>query len=131
MGLIYLDSCLLICLVEQDSERGARVAEAIAVHAEAEFAISPLVRLECLVRPLRDADVVLLRRYESMFTQTTALPMDDPVFDDAAHLRARYGLRTPDALHLSCAKRHGCTALWTNDARLARAGTGLALNVLD
>ena len=130
MGLIYFDSCLLTYLVEQDPTRGTAVVAAIAAHADAVFAISSLVRLECRARPLRDADVALLRRYESTFAQMTTLPMDEPVFEDAAHLRARFGLRTPDALHLACAKRHGCTALWTNDARLGRAGAGLALNVL-
>ena len=39
-------------------------------------------------------------------------------------------LRTPDALHLAAAQVHGCSALWTNDSRLAVAGRGLAVDVL-
>jgi len=53
--------------------------------------------------------------------------MPPAVYDGAAELRARYGLRTPDALHLACAQHHGCQALWTNDDRLARASHGLAV----
>ncbi|MBC7648600.1 MAG: type II toxin-antitoxin system VapC family toxin, partial [Vitreoscilla sp.] len=52
------------------------------------------------------------------------------IFLQAAMLRARFGLKTPDALHLACAQHHGCTALWTNDERLAQAGHGLARSVL-
>jgi len=56
--------------------------------------------------------------------------MPDPVYLHAARLRAHFGLRTPDALHLACAQHHGCDALWTNDDRLAQAAHGLALNLL-
>jgi len=45
-------------------------------------------------------------------------------------LRVRFGLRTPDALHLSCAQYHRCDELWTNDGRFSRASGGLARNVL-
>ena len=48
----------------------------------------------------------------------------------AAMLRARWGLKTPDAVHLACAQHHGCDALWTNDDRLARASHGMASDVL-
>ncbi|MBP8803259.1 MAG: PIN domain-containing protein [Pseudoxanthomonas sp.] len=48
----------------------------------------------------------------------------------AAHLRAHFGLKTPDALHLAAAQHHRCQALWTNDERLSKAGHGLAVNVL-
>ena len=43
---------------------------------------------------------------------------------------ARFGIKTPDALHLATAIGHGCAALWTADDRLQRAGHGLAVNVL-
>ncbi|MBK9656698.1 MAG: PIN domain-containing protein [Rhodanobacteraceae bacterium] len=53
------------------------------------------------------------------------------MFDLGAHLRARFALKPPDALHLACAQFHGCDELWTNDARLAQAAHGLARNVID
>ena len=59
-----------------------------------------------------------------------SLALPEAVFLAAAQLRARFGLRTPDALHLACAQHHGCDALWTNDDRLASAGHGLARNVV-
>ena len=42
-------------------------------------------------------------------------------FDMATELRARYGLKTPDALHLAAAIASDCEELWTNDQRLVRA----------
>lgn len=127
--MIYLDSCLLVYLVEEHPERADPVRQAIAADADQPFAISPLVRMECLVRPLRDGDLALAKRFGTAFERFVSLPLDDEAFGLATALRARFSLKTPDALHLACAQRHGCTALWTNDARLSRAAHGLAIDV--
>jgi uncharacterized protein len=73
---------------------------------------------------------LLERAYSQLFDQFALLPISDPVYLHAARLRAHFGLRTPDALHLACAQHHGCDALWTNDDRLAESSRGLALNIL-
>ncbi|MEN8719811.1 MAG: type II toxin-antitoxin system VapC family toxin [Oceanococcaceae bacterium] len=130
MGLIYLDTCLVIYLFEDVANHGARLREQIAVRPETQWAISPLVSMECLVGPLRSGDIVLQRHYEEGLRQLRVLPLSEPVFLQAAALRARFGLRTPDALHLAAAQHHRCEALWTNDDRLAEAARGLAVNPL-
>lgn len=130
MGLIYLDACLLIYLIERHPLWGNEVAALIDRCDQANFAISPLVKCECLVGPLKRGDPVLHRAYLALFGHLVSLAMPEQVYVDAAGLRARFGLRTPDALHLACAQHHGCTALWTNDDRLARASHGLARNIL-
>lgn len=79
---------------------------------------------------MRDANVVVQRYFEHSFENFISLPMPDGVYGLATQLRARFNLKTPDALHLGCAQFHGCDALWTNDDRLAQAGHGLAVNVL-
>lgn len=127
--MIYLDSCLLIYAVERDPVFGERTVAALAAETEQGFAISPLVKLECLVKPIKDGNVAAQRYYEGTFGRLIQLPVPESVFLAAAQLRARFGLRTPDALHLACAQIHGCDALWTNDDRLARAGHGLARNI--
>lgn len=129
MGLIYLDSCLLIYLVERHPALGARVAAALANATEARFGISPLVKCECLVGVFKRGDAVLERAYADLFGTLMLLDMPEPVFLRAAELRARFGLRTPDALHLACARHHGCDELWTNDDRLAQASAGLARRI--
>ena len=124
MGLIYLDTCLLIYLVEAHPTFGPKVRAAMKRVGEARFAISPMVKLECLVAPQKRGDLVLQRGYESLFLRFENLPLPETVFLQAAHLRARFGLKTPDALHLACAQHHGCGALWTNMSASRRPGTG-------
>ncbi len=130
MGLIYLDSCLLIYAIENHPAWAGRLRKTMARQAAGSFAISPLVKLECLVKPMKTGDLALQHRYEAGLAQFVQLPMPETVFVQAAQLRARFGIKTPDALHLACAQHHGCSALWTNDERLAVAAHGLAWNML-
>ena len=130
MGLIYLDACLLIYAIEEHPVWANDVRAALKNEPDARFAISPLIKMECLVKPLKTGDIAMQRRYEAGLNEFVQLPISETVFLQAAMLRARFGLKTPDALHLACAQHHGCTALWTNDDRLAQAGHGLARNIL-
>lgn len=91
MGLIYLDSCLLIYLVERDPVRAPRVRRAIAENSDDSFAVSALVRLECLVYPLRSGDLCLQRRYDGALERLRWLQLSDDVYELAAMLRARHG----------------------------------------
>jgi predicted nucleic acid-binding protein len=130
VGLIYLDACLVIYLTERHARWDEPVADAIAQTEKARFGISPLVKCECLVGPIKRGDPVLQRAYIELFEQFAPLDMLEPVYLQAAQLRGHFGLRTPDALHLACAQHHGCGALWTNDDRQAQASHGLARNIL-
>jgi len=128
--LIYLDACLLIYLVEHHPRWGEPVATAMAQSDEARFGISPLVKCECLLGPHKRGDPVLQRAYTDLFGLLASLAMPEPVYLQAAQLRARFGLKTPDAPHLACAQHHRCDALWTNDDRLTQASQGLARRIL-
>jgi len=127
--MIYLDSCIVIYLVEKHPEFYPRLDEKFREHAQIGLAVSPLVILECLVGPLKREDDALKARFERFFAAVTALPQDEVVFRKAAELRARFGIKTPDALHLSTAEHYGCTQLWTNDDRLAGV-SALGVNIL-
>jgi len=94
-----------------------------------EFAISGLVMMKFLVGPIKRDDLGSRSRYDRYLAEFVQLPIDRPVFIDAAELRARHGLKTPDALHLATALSGGCMALWTNDQRLARAAGSFAVNI--
>ena len=133
-GLINLDACLLIYLIENDRLRAPAILAAMSAASSGEtphgFAVSPLVKMECLVKPLKSADFVLQARYEESLSLFVQLPMPEAVFLQAAKLRASFGLKTADTMHLACAQHHHCAALWTNDNRLAQAGHGLAVNIV-
>jgi predicted nucleic acid-binding protein len=126
VGLIYLDSCLVIYLVER---QGKAVAAAVSEAGERRFGVSPLVKCECLVGPIKRGDPILRQAYSDMFGTLLTLDMLEPIYLQAAELRAQFGLRTPDALHLACARHHGYDVLWTNDDRLALASRGLARRI--
>ena len=128
--MIYLDSCILIYAVEDDGERGTAIRQRLAVAGETVVAISPLVKLECLVGPLRGDNLALHDHYLQAFERFAFVELGEQQYLRAAELRARHGLRTPDALHLAMAQLSGCDQLWTNDSRLAAASHGLAVDVL-
>ena len=130
MGLIYVDACLLIYLVERHPRWGEGVSKAMSNAVDAQFGISPLVKFECMVGPAKRGDPVLERAYTDVFDLFVPLAMPDSVYLQAAQLRARFGLKSPDALHLATAQHHRCEALWTNDKRLNQASHGLARVIL-
>ena len=128
--MIYLDSCLLIYAVERTPVLGERIMTLMAGVSENRFAISALVKCECLVIPLRRDDRLLEKLYRETFARFVTLDMPEEVYLRAAELRARARLKTPDALHLACAQHYRCEALWTNDDRLNKASRGLARDIL-
>ncbi len=65
-----------------------------------------------------------------LFQRNLLISMPEAVFLNAARLRARNNIKTPDALHLATARFHGCTALWTNDDRLLNVAPDFVCNVL-
>jgi predicted nucleic acid-binding protein len=127
--VIYADSNVLVYLLEDHGEHGDAVRRRFA-ETTTGIAVSPLVSMECRVAPLRRGDTLLARRYEQLIEGLTMLELDHAVYRDAAALRARYGLSTIDALHLSTAQFHVCEAFWTYDRRLAAAAGGLAIEVI-
>ncbi len=127
--MIYLDSCIVIYLVEKHPTFYSSIEKQFRQNAREGFAISPLVILESTVGPLKRGDTMLEKRFEQFFAATTSLDLDEAVFRKAAEKRAQFGLKTPDALHLSVAETYGCSQVWTNDDRLAKVAP-LAVNIL-
>jgi predicted nucleic acid-binding protein len=83
---------------------------------------SRLSRLECRVKPLRDADTKLLADYEAFFTarRLVTAELHADVIEQATELRAKYGFKTPDALHLATAVVAQADVFLTGDAALAK-----------
>ncbi|BDI03514.1 type II toxin-antitoxin system VapC family toxin [Sphaerotilus microaerophilus] len=131
MRRAYLDACLLIYLVEGGHPPALAARQWVARQSNVQLCVSPLVRLEALVKPLRSGDAPLVQAYEQALAGQLWLPMDDAVFGRALILRAEQGLKTPDALHLATALQNGCTEFWTNDNRLRSAAGAMAVNVFE
>lgn len=127
--MIYVDSCILIYAVEDEGQRGDAVRQQLADAGDEVVAISSLVTMECLTGPLRNENLVLRDHYIRSLKLFKRLSVDEDQFIRAAELKARFGLKTPDALHLAAAQTHGCDSFWTNDNRLGAAAAGLDLRV--
>jgi len=129
-GLVYLDACLVIYFIEQHPRFGPVITQAIEADANMLFCISPLVEMECLVHPLRQANLAMIERYEMFFQDYVRLEITPAIYRKGAEFRAQYALKPPDALHLAIAQHHGCCGFWTNDNRLNSIAAQLAVNVL-
>lgn len=84
---------------------------------------SVITLTEVLVQPLRFGNTMLAQRYRRFLSRSRNLSLEvitAGAAEQAADLRARYGLRTPDALQIAVALGAGCTAFLTNDAQLQR-----------
>lgn len=78
--------------------------------------------IEVLVHPLREGRSELAEEYRNILLQSpalTAVSLDEGIAEESAGLRARYGIRTPDAIQLATAIRSGASWFLTNDAELA------------
>ena len=96
-----------------------------------EIVTSVMTLTETLMKPLQVKDVALVDAYEDLLTHNTRLvPISARIARSAADLRARYNLRTPDALHLATALDTDCDAFLTNDKTLKRV-TDFRILVLD
>jgi predicted nucleic acid-binding protein len=123
---VYLDSSVVIPHVSAESPERAEMAAQLRRRLDArdQLVASDLTRMECRVRPLRERDAALVAAYDRFFegTEVALEPVPREAWDRAAEVRARSGLKTPDALHVACAVTLGCDVLLTADARLARSG---------
>jgi len=94
---------------------------------------SVITLLEVLTQPMKLGATALLAQYEEVLLNSQSfetVDIDSELAVVGASLRARYNLRTPDALQVAAALRAGCEAFLTNDVGLRRVNE-LRVIVLD
>ena len=131
---LFLDACVLIYRFEGAAPfRNAAIdtlAQLCAQQPSVELMASRLSVLECRVKPLREGDAVLLKRYDDFFAAVRIVELSAEVVDVATQLRARYGLKTPDALQAASAVVASDRTLFvTADAGFAKV-TGLDVRLI-
>lgn len=132
---IVVDSCVWIYHLESHTEWGQPAAAVLAAieAGQCQGILSEVTLIELLVQPLRDGDDDTADEYETLITRFPNMlvaPVNRRVAVRAAALRARHGLRTPDAIILATGIEAGATLAVTNDADWRRVD-GIEVATLD
>jgi len=124
---LFLDANIIIYRVEAVEPFNqlvlAIVQELVALHPDTGFAVSRLSMMECLVKPLRDQNNADVERYRGFFSSAglQIVEVSSLVLETATILRARYGLRTPDAIQAASAMSiNGPVMFLTGDKQFAK-----------
>lgn len=117
MKKFYLDSCIIIYLIEDYSPYRSKIIELLSEGVK--LYTSDLTRLECRVKPGQNMDLDLLEEYNSFFKNSILIQNITPeVIDKATKIRTKYKYKTPDSIHLAASIISGSDVFLTNDKRL-------------
>lgn len=84
---------------------------------------SSITLTEILVKPIKDQNLKAVKDYKFLLSNFPNLKMvniDPKVAERGAELRAKYGIRTPDALQVASAIENQATIFFSNDDKLKR-----------
>lgn len=134
---IFLDACSIIYWVEMSEPYYSRVTSYLqSLEQECTgapvYAVSRISILECLVKPLRDNDQTLIKRYGQFFESRNLqiIELSPAVIDRATQIRAFCGLKTSDAIQSAAALSiTGPARFVTNDKRFGLV-PGLTIRLL-
>ena len=134
-GAVYVDANTLIYRIEIIQPYLATAAplwDALRAGTQ-EVITSELSLLETLVKPLQLGNTALQKLFETVLYNTkgfSCLPITRQILEEAAQIRATFGLKTPDAIHAATALIEGCTLFVTNDVAFRRI-PGLNVAILN
>lgn len=132
---IALDTSVFIYQLQANSKYVGLTDEIFAwlQRPKSQGVTSTITITELLVQPYRDRNQQRADEIYGLLSTFPNLEWISPsleIADAAARLRAKHGLRTPDALQAATAIRSGATGLITNDVTFRRLA-GLEVLVLD
>ncbi len=122
--MIYLDSGIVMRLLEGSDDIRAPIVvrlRAIPV-SERVLVTSRLTMLECRCEPLRESRTEALKLYDAFFAQRKVRlkEVDSAIVDEATMIRAKVGLKVPDAIHAATAILAGVAEFWTTDQHFSK-----------
>ncbi len=122
--IIGIDTSPVIYFIE--AGRFSRVVEPVFKlidKGECEGVTSTITIIEVLVQPYRIAREDLVKKYTEILLNAKNLrvyPVLSDIAIEAAKLRAKYGIRTPDAIQIATSIYAGASFFLTNDKRLKK-----------
>lgn len=110
-----------------------RLVSLTASHPRMGIAVGRLTWMECRVGPIQAGQLQTLARYDAFFDRPdlTWVELDRDVVEVATHIRARHGLRTPDALQAASCLQLGPEHVLLTGAKAFRRVPGLTVEVLE
>lgn len=122
---IGLDTTIFIYLLENKGVLGKRVKDILNLVEEGkmEAVFSSIGMIEILTGPKKMGRHDLALQYKELITHfpnLTIAGINEQVINIASDLRARYGIRTPDAIHVATAIDFGAEKFFTNDKGLRK-----------
>jgi predicted nucleic acid-binding protein len=119
---VFLDTNIVIYAIESHAGFGTKAQARIAstLSSGDQIMVSDLVRMECLVEPIRTGNSLLERQYLAFFARSDVgvVSITAAVCDRAARIRATHRYKPMDSLQLAAAVEHGAGVFLTADARL-------------
>jgi predicted nucleic acid-binding protein len=91
---LYLDSCVLIDALDGAEQLRRRTLQQLERYADADWVISDLVCMECLVGPLRSADQNRPLAFRRFFSDCSVVPLHSEVMERASGRERRDLLST-------------------------------------
>ncbi len=123
--VVALDTCVWIYHLEGHPDYRGLTTEILAAVSAGKCAavVSELTLMELLVRPLQLEREEVADEYETLLTHfpnLSLIPIRREILLKATVVRARYGLRTPDAVIVATGILQGATRIITNDRHWKR-----------
>ncbi|MCU0239195.1 MAG: type II toxin-antitoxin system VapC family toxin [Pyrinomonadaceae bacterium] len=130
-----LDTSPFIYFVERNPKYLDLMREIFKRLTDNEFhSCSSVITLtEVLVQPIRQNNLIIAHNYRDLLfngTNFQLISLTAAIAETAAELRAKYNLRTPDALQIATALENNCDVFLCNDNGLKKV-TELKILILD
>lgn len=125
LGNIYLDTNIFIYFFEENPYYADHIEKLLNKISDQDATIisSTLLLSELLVSPYRTKNKHLIQVYQDLdqiLTNLELISLDKNISQQAALLRAKYKIRTPDAIHLATAITKQANIFITADQKLKK-----------
>lgn len=132
--VIYLDTAPLIYFIEGHSTYQSVLTSLFDFNDKGSFSFvtSTVTLLEVLVKPLREGQTAVAKQYRDILINAQGIEIIDinsTIAEQAALLRAKYNVRTPDAIQLATSIEAGADYFLTNDNRLKAISEAAVITV--
>jgi len=118
---IFIDTAPLIYFIEENNDYVQKLNDLFCNKNDCQFITSVITLSEVLAMPLREKNTKLAKQYEDILTQTDNFQIYEinrQIAKETALLRAKYAIKTPDAIQLATAKYYLADYFLTNDFKL-------------